>query len=201
MRSYLLLCLALLLPLPLSAQGGIMQQKAYHTGEPVPNKPMFMRGFVEMQYARKVADVTFADLQGNPKTLDEYKGRVVLLNLWASWCPPCIREMPTLAKLRNKLQGSNIQIVPLSIDEDPAAVAPFLAKHELKLDNTWIDSKKEIEKIMPANVVPATYVFDPNGNLVGFIRGYLDWDDPGIDDYLLRFAAKYQAIAEGKTSQ
>lgn len=148
MRSYLLLCLALLLPL--SAQGGIMQHKAYHTGEPVPNKPMIMREFVEMQHARKVAKVTFADLQGNPKTLAEYQGRLVLLNLWASWCPPCLREMPALAKLRSKLQGSSIQIVPLSIDEDPAAVASFLAKHELKLDDSWIDSKKEIEKIMPA---------------------------------------------------
>ncbi|MCE9777652.1 TlpA family protein disulfide reductase [Shewanella algae] len=199
MRSYLLLCLALLLPL--SAQGGIMQHKAYHTGEPVPSKPMIMREFVEMQHARKVAKVTFADLQGNPKTLAEYQGRLVLLNLWASWCPPCLREMPALAKLRNKLQGSSIQIVPLSIDEDPAAVAPFLAKHELKLDDSWIDSKKEIEKIMPANVVPATYVFDPNGNLVGFIRGYLDWDDPDIADYLLRFAAKYQALAQSKVPQ
>ena len=167
-----------------------MQQKAYATGEAI-EKPMQMTSFVELQYAREVSDLSFNDLQGKAHKLSDYHGKLLLLNLWATWCPPCIREIPALQKVKAHNQNSNISVVSLSIDEDPKDISTFLQKHQFEGFSTLIDPNKQIEKIMPANVVPATYVFDGAGNLVGFMRGFLHWDEPSVQPYLDKLSAKY----------
>lgn len=169
-----------------------MEQKAYATGESI-EKPMQMTGFVELRYARKAPDLSFNDLSGKSHSLSDYQGKLLLLNLWATWCPPCIREIPALQKVKAHNKDSNIAVVSLSIDEEPKDIPEFLQKHKFDGFATLIDPSKQIEKIMPANVVPATYVFDGAGNLVGFMRGFLHWDDPSVQPYLNKLADKYAA--------
>lgn len=171
-------------------QAHSLQNKLYDTGEAIP-KPRVMTGFVEMQHARGVPNVPFLDEAGQTQTLKQHQGKLVLVNLWATWCVPCLREIPQLQQLKQQYQGKNIAIVPISIDEDPKEVRPFLTKHNFKDYQTWFDPTQNIEQIIPANVVPATYFFDAKGNLVGFVRGYLDWGDKDVAPYLDQLIAKY----------
>lgn len=167
-----------------------LQNKAYHTGEPIP-KTMQMTGFIEMQHARTVKDIAFTDLEGKSIKLSDYHGKLLLLNLWATWCPPCLQEIPALQKLKANNKDNQIEIVSLSIDEHPENIPAFMEEHGFKDFESLTDPTKKIEQIMPANVVPATYVFDGAGNLVGFMRGFLHWDDKGVQPYLDQLIAKY----------
>ncbi|RTR31308.1 TlpA family protein disulfide reductase [Shewanella atlantica] len=164
--------------------------KVYNTGEPII-KPMIMSRFIEMQSAREVPDVTFIDTEGGEVNLKQYKGKVVMVNLWATWCAPCIKEIPQMENIRQTNIDKDLVVLPISIDEETDKVKPFLARHGLAHYKTWLDPNKDIDQVMPADVVPATYVFDGSGNLIGFLRGYLDWGDEDVQPYLEKLVAKY----------
>ncbi|WP_041421503.1 TlpA family protein disulfide reductase [Shewanella sediminis] len=164
--------------------------KVYNTGEAI-NKPMIMSRFIEMQSAREVPDVTFTDTEGGEINLKQYKGKVVMVNLWATWCAPCIKEIPQMENIRQTNIDKDLVVLPISIDEESEKVKPFLARHGLSHYKTWLDPNKDIDQVMPADVVPATYVFDGSGNLIGFLRGYLDWGDKEVQPYLEKLIAKY----------
>lgn len=186
--SFTLFCTSLLLSGVVQAHA--LQNKLYDTGEAI-SKPRIMTGFIEMQHARGVPEVTFVDETGLTQTLNQHQGKLILVNLWATWCAPCLREIPELQQLKQQYANKNIAIVPISIDEEIKEVRPFLNKHGFKNYSTWLDPDKNIEQIIPANVVPATYVFDAKGNLIGFIRGYLDWSDKNVAPYLDKLITKY----------
>ncbi|MCZ4337344.1 TlpA family protein disulfide reductase [Shewanella colwelliana] len=176
----------------LSAQSfaSMPNEKVYATGDSLA-KPMIMSRFVEMSYARKVTEVPFQNLQGDTVKLSDYRGKLVLINLWATWCAPCIKEIPMMDKIRRDNQDKNLVVLPLSIDAEYDKVAAFLARHQQPNYPTLIDPQQQVEKMLPADVVPATYVFDGEGNLVGFLRGYLDWSDIAIQGYLEGLTKKY----------
>lgn len=164
--------------------------KVYNTGEAI-DKPMIMSRFVEMQSAREVPDVTFTDTEGGEINLKQYKGKVVMVNLWATWCAPCIKEIPQMENIRQTNIDKDLVVLPISIDEESEKVKPFLARHGLAHYKTWLDPNKNIDQVMPADIVPATYLFDGSGNLIGFLRGYLDWGDKEVQPYLEKLVAKY----------
>jgi len=164
--------------------------KVYNTGEAII-KPMIMSRFIEMQSAREVPDVTFTDTEGGEVNLKQYKGKVVMVNLWATWCAPCIKEIPQMENIRQTNIDKDLVVLPISIDEESEKVKPFLTRHGLAHYKTWLDPNKDIDRVMPADVVPATYVFDGSGNLIGFLRGYLDWGDEDVQPYLEKLIAKY----------
>lgn len=164
--------------------------KVYNTGEAI-DKPMIMSRFIEMQSAREVPDVTFTDTEGGEVNLKQYKGKVVMVNLWATWCAPCIKEIPQMESIRQTNIDKDLVVLPISIDEESEKVKPFLTRHGLAHYKTWLDPNKDIDQVMPADVVPATFVFDGSGNLIGFLRGYLDWGDEDVQPYLEKLIAKY----------
>jgi len=168
----------------------IPTEKVYSTGDPI-DKPMIMSRFIEMSSARAVPDVSFVDAQGDAISLKQFKGKLVMVNLWATWCAPCIKEIPQMEHIRQTNINNNLVVIPISIDEESDQVEPFLARHGLADYKTWLDPKKNIDQIMPADVVPATFFFDGSGNLIGFMRGYLDWSDKEIQPYLEKLIAKY----------
>ncbi|MGL4750137.1 MAG: TlpA family protein disulfide reductase [Shewanella sp.] len=197
MKSYylpLVLCACLGL-LPNYSHGHALNNKLYSTGEPL-SKPRAMTGFIEMQYARGIPEVPFIDEAGKTQTLAQYQGKLTLVNLWATWCAPCLREIPELQKLQQQYQGKNLNVVPISIDEEIQDVRPFLNKYGFNNYSTWLDPNKNIEGIVPTTVVPASYFFDAKGNLVGFIRGYLDWGDKDVVSYLDQLIAKYAPVSQ-----
>jgi len=125
-------------------------------------------------------DFTFPGLDGKMVRLSDYKGKVVLVNIWATWCPPCVDEMPSMEKLYQKLKGENFEILAVSIDEPGLkAVAPFMKKSNLTFP-ALIDSEGTIKAVYGITGVPESYIIDQQGILIKKIVGPVDWATPKI---------------------
>ena len=118
------------------------------------------------------------DLDGQMVSLADYKGKVVLLNLWATWCPPCVEEMPSMEKLYRELKGEGFEILAVSIDESGAQdVQPFMQKHKLSFP-ALTDSKGAIKNLYQTTGVPESFIIDKDGILVEKVIGPRNWAIP-----------------------
>ena len=123
-------------------------------------------------------DFKFPGIDGKMVKLSDYRGKVVLVNIWATWCPSCVDEMPSMEKLYRKLQGEKFEILAVSIDSLGAtAVAPFMKKYQLTFP-ALIDSAGAIRMGYRTTGVPESFIIDKNGILVKKIIGPLDWTRP-----------------------
>lgn len=116
-------------------------------------------------------DAVLTDIQGNQLTLSDYKGKPVVVNLWATWCPPCIREMPVLDEAQQANQ--DIHFVFVNQGEDSAEVTHFLQKHKLVLDNVVLDIGGAVGQAVSSRALPTTLFYDENGTLVNSHLGEL----------------------------
>ncbi len=116
------------------------------------------------------------DEAGHKVTFDKFQGKVVLFNLWATWCPPCIREMPELNALQAQYKDDGFIVVPVASgqqgDEEPAA---FLRKHGLNELTTYYDSYSQFMRLFDIETLPTTFLIDRDGNMRGGVLGMLDW--------------------------
>ena len=167
----------------------IFSTNGYSTGEPL-EKPM-VKPFVEFSKARQLPALRIFTLEGEKVDLSKYQGKLLILNVWGTWCTPCIREIPQLIDLQKQLTGSNIEIVGVAVDKSVAGIPKFLAKHKMSEFNTWSDPTESMEDVMPLGVVPTNYIIDGAGNLVGYLPGYLPWDDKDVMPFLKKLAQKY----------
>jgi thiol-disulfide isomerase/thioredoxin len=128
----------------------------------------------------KVPDLTFQDASGKKLDLADFKGRTVLLNLWATWCVPCRKEMPTLDALEQKLGGPDFQVVAVNIDtRDPNKPKAFLKNIGVHNLSYYADpsakSFQDLKAIGRAFGMPTTLLVDPNGCEIGTIAGPAEW--------------------------
>ena len=128
----------------------------------------------------KVPDLTFQDASGKKLDLADFKGRTVLLNLWATWCVPCRKEMPTLDALEQKLGGPDFQVVAVNIDtRDPNKPKAFLKDIGVHNLSYYADpsakSFQDLKAIGRAFGMPTTLLVDPNGCEIGTIAGPAEW--------------------------
>lgn len=152
---------------------------------------MVMKPFVEFSKARQLPALRIFTLEGEKVDLSKYQRKLLILNVWGTWCTPCIREIPQLIDLQKQLTGSNIEIVGVAVDKSVAGIPKFLAKHKMSEFNTWSDPTESMEDVMPLEVVPTNYIIDGAGNLVGYLPGYLPWDDKDVMPFLKKLAQKY----------
>jgi peroxiredoxin len=113
---------------------------------------------------RDHADFTLADLDGKPWTLKDQRGKVVLLNFWATWCPPCRKEMPDLEKLYQQFKGQGLVILAIS-DEAPGKVLPFVAQQKVTYP-ILLDPGRKVNELFQIQGIPKTFVYARNGKLV-----------------------------------
>lgn len=167
--------------------------KVYDTGEPVANKPGAVRDFIEFRHARGFSDAQLPDLQGKKHALNGYKNKLVFVDIWATWCEPCLRSLPAIHNLQKKynVEGSNIQIVSVALDRKVTDVQRFLKRMGREDFTSLVDVDQKLGDVVPLDVIPSVFILDGEGNLVGFIRGYIDWTDAEIPAYLERLAEKY----------
>lgn len=133
---------------------------------------------------RPIEDISFLDGEGKAVKLSDFKGRVVVLNVWATWCAPCKVEMPTLSSLQTQYDPQKVLILPLSIDkaEDKAAV-----EKELKLSGglpVYIDSGIQPMSKWGIEGMPTTLILDKNGMEVARLSGEAKWDAPEVKTLL-----------------
>jgi thiol-disulfide isomerase/thioredoxin len=128
---------------------------------------------------KPVPELTFLDADGNEVTLANFRGEVVVLNLWATWCAPCRHEMPSLDRLQAELGDGGLEVIALSLDRgDVAKVRDFFA--ELGLSNLAIyrDPTAKAGRELGAPGLPTTVVIDRTGQEVGRLLGPAEWDSP-----------------------
>lgn len=126
-----------------------------------------------------VPEIHFKDGKGHARTLADFRGKVVLLNIWATWCLPCRKEMPTLDRLQAKLGGSNFEVVALSIDSGgPDWVKMFFAEIGIKHLALNIDTSGKAIFALGAPGIPTTLLIDREGREIGRRIGPAEWDSP-----------------------
>jgi thiol-disulfide isomerase/thioredoxin len=135
-------------------------------------------GKVDRSHAGEAAPgFAIRSLAGKPGTLADFAGKPVLLNLWATWCAPCVKEMPTLDALAAR-KGDALRVVALSQDlEGAEKVRPFLAKGGYRHFETWLDPDLAFSVGLGANL-PTTILYDAAGKEVWRVTGALDWAGP-----------------------
>lgn len=141
----------------------------------------------------------FASATGAALDLASFRGRAVLLNVWAAWCGPCREEMPTLDRLQALLGGAQFEVVALSIDAGGmAAVTPFFEQIGVRHLRPYVDAFNDAGAIVRTGV-PLTFLIDKDGQEVGRKLGGARWDDPAVVDVIRRhlIADKKEKSANG----
>jgi thiol-disulfide isomerase/thioredoxin len=134
--------------------------------------------------AGQLPDAYFADVVGLHHTLAEFKGKVVLVNLWATWCPPCVAEMPSLDKLQTKFKDrGDFRVVAIAMNDPPlSAVTGFMTEKDLTHLDVYWDQDKQIPMKWKYAGIPASFLLDRNGNVVQRYDGPQVWDTGPIFD-------------------
>jgi thiol-disulfide isomerase/thioredoxin len=162
----------LLLGLPAVAAGN----ETIKPGEFIPATP-----------PQPAPQVGFTDTDGKPMTLADFKGKPVVVNFWATWCQPCIKEMPSLDRLQAALDG-RLAVAAVSEDRGGAKrVGPFVAEMALTKLNIYLDPKGDVGHAFNVRGLPTSIVIDAKGMVVGQVEGGAEWDSAKMMDVLEPF--------------
>jgi thiol-disulfide isomerase/thioredoxin len=182
----------------LLALGLTQAAPASESGAPPSPARGKMRNFTLLPEAKPVPEIAFIDALGQPHSLREFEGRVVLLNFWATWCAPCRREMPALDRLQAKLGGKDFFVLALSQDrKGPAVVSAFLQEIGVSNLAVYVDPTSRSARAFGAYGLPATVLLDRQGRALGRMVGPAEWDSEDALRLFRHFIA--QAAAGGKS--
>jgi len=129
-------------------------------------------------------DFTLVDLAGQKTRLSDLRGKVVLVNFWATWCPPCREEIPSMANLNRIMAGKPFRMLAISIDQGgKTAVEAYFSKSG-KILPALLDTDGAISKLYGTTGVPETFVIDRKGVIIKKVIGALNWSDPEVVEFL-----------------
>lgn len=156
--------------------------------------------FTILQPARMVPPVPFTRLDGSTTTFASFRGKVVLVNFWATWCPACRIELPLLDQLQQTAGGKDLQVIAISLDRGGGAtVAPFVRDLKLRHVGIYLDPEGRIARAAdddnPAIPfgrygMPISYVIDPAGRIAGYLAGEADWMSDAARNLLGYYATR-----------
>jgi cytochrome c biogenesis protein CcmG, thiol:disulfide interchange protein DsbE len=155
--------------------------------------------FTPLDVGSSAPDYTVRALDGSEVQLSSFLGDVVLLNIWATWCLPCVREMPALQRLHEELEGQGLRIVAVSVDAPSGALGPFgqpggdVEEFRDRFGLTFDvlhDPTGRIQSRYQVNGLPTTFIIDRDGRIRRKVLGAAEWDAP-------RFADQIRSILEG----
>jgi len=130
---------------------------------------------------RPAPATVFQDGNETDATLADFKGKALLVNFWATWCAPCITEMPTLNILQRMLGGEDFQVLTISQDREGLAVAaPFFEKNEWKELELYVDPGMKFTKDTPLRGLPTTLIINAEGQEIGRLEGVTEWNAPEV---------------------
>ena len=135
--------------------------------------------------------IAFVDAEGKEVKLADFHGRYMLVNLWATWCGPCINELPELAKLQKALPQDRVTVVPVDVLERLEAdkLGDFLKMHDAEGLPVYVDKDRATQRGFVANELPLTVLIDADGHEVARASGGQKWDDPAVVGWLKGMAA------------
>ena len=132
-------------------------------------------GVLRHQLAIDPLTVELVNIAGRYVRLDDFRGKIVFLNFWTTWCPTCITEMPSMEKLHRKLSGRNFAMVTVNIKESASQVKNFLKKNQLTF-TALLDTNGDVTSEFGVGAIPTTFILDKNGRIIGRITGPREWD-------------------------
>lgn len=149
--------------------------------------PQSLKSLHAIPGQHRAPSVTFLGQDGEALSLLNFRGRTVILNLWATWCAPCIKEMPALDLLAERLPHGRFVVVTVSQDVGGSVVArAFLERLKLENLTAYADPSGNIARSLGSRGLPTTFVISGEGYVVARIEGAVQWDDPEIVDFLLK---------------
>ncbi|HIG44683.1 MAG TPA: TlpA family protein disulfide reductase [Gammaproteobacteria bacterium] len=140
-----------------------------------------------------VGEVLIRNEQGEHVALTGFSGKIVLLNLWASWCAPCIKELPALDRMQQRLGGDDFVIVAVSLDSDIDLARQMFTRLSIQSMALYTESAESLGRHFPLDVLPTSVVIDRDGQAMGLLRSSLNWDDPEVDSLVNRLIAGVSA--------
>lgn len=147
--------------------------------------------FVELDPREDVSHVELTDLAGRRHALARFRGQPVLVAFWASWCPPCIQELPILHRLQQR-RDTGFAVVPVSIDSDTALAQRFIRRLGLAGFQSYHDAegtvasgpRSAVQTTFQLYGMPMSYILDPQGRAAGYIAGAMDWSTLGASQLM-----------------
>lgn len=124
--------------------------------------------------------LTLERLDGEKLPVSALRGRLVVLNVWATWCPPCRKELPSLQRLSRSLDGARFAVLGLSLDQDPVPVREYLHDRQVSYPNFLDRGMTVAERVLEMKAYPDTLFIAPDGTFLGRIVGAAQWDDPRV---------------------
>jgi thiol-disulfide isomerase/thioredoxin len=146
-------------------------------------KPELVKGavarFVPARPPKPLPDLEFQDADDKPLRFTDFRGKALLINFWATWCVPCVKEMPSLDKLQAAFPRDRFLVLPLSIDgASRPKVAPFYKDRKLAHLGIYFDKGRKAMQGLDVSLLPTSLLIDPEGRELGRLEGDADWDMP-----------------------
>ncbi len=163
-----------------STSGQIKQQQQQKL-KPKPITSKFAGSPGEVQVGGYLREATLDGLNGKTKTFSDFKGKPLIVNVWASWCGPCRAEMGSLERLAQRYNGKEFNVIGISTDDYRNKAELFLEQTETTFEN-FLDHKLLLENMLGANTIPLTILVDANGRVLKKVRGSREWDSPKTID-------------------
>ncbi len=146
-------------------------------GPAADNSKSGLAAFIRRPEPSDLPEITFTDADGKEKTLADFKGKTVLLNMWATWCTPCRKEMPALDRLQAELGGDKFEVVALSVDRGGVEASKrFFEQIKVSSLATYVDKSGKSSKPLRIIGMPTTLLIDPEGREIGRLVGPAEWD-------------------------
>jgi thiol-disulfide isomerase/thioredoxin len=147
-----------------------------------------MRDFVLAKPPKPAPALSFTGMDGKELTLADFKGKLAVINLWATWCAPCIKEMPSLDRMNARLAPQGLALLAISQDRGGAkTVAPFIEKLGLKSLPVYLDPTGGVQRALGVRGLPTTVVIGADGRELGRFEGDANWDGPDARELLTHF--------------
>jgi thiol-disulfide isomerase/thioredoxin len=127
--------------------------------------------------------ISLKTIGGQEVTLDAYRGRTVVVNFWATWCAPCVAEMPSLQRMRDKLAPKGIEVIAVNLQENAARIGPFVERLGITFPVVR-DHDGAVRTAWQVTVFPTSFVVGPDQRIVWVARGEIDWDDAHVQSQL-----------------
>lgn len=152
-------------------------------------KPAALKSLTTFSNPPAAPTVTFASPDGRSTSLADFKGRTVVVNFWATWCAPCIKEMPSLDRLAGSLPEDRFAVVAISQDVGGIAAArPFLDRYGIKHLTAYAEPAGKLARMVGSRGLPTTLIIGPDGKVIGSLEGMAEWDHPDVISFLSQFA-------------
>ena len=162
--------------LALFGTAGFVLLLALSAGVAAEGQKTTLGEFIATDPPQPAPEVAFTDAAGDPASLADFKGKPVVVNLWATWCQPCLQEMPSLERLQSEFAGK-LTVAAVSEDRGGAKqVTPFVEKLELRKVKVYLDPKSDVGHAFNVRGLPTSIVIDAEGRVVGRVEGAAQWD-------------------------